>query len=230
MSSKRRNIGRKVRDNRLSKQTQARGILAVPFYKSPRVVMPEEFDTTLHYIVQDVVTAVGGQLASIRFRTEAYDVDPAIASTAMPGFAEFAAFYQRFRTLELGYKFSCANQEAFSLTMIHGYSTSSISSGALAITYAGNPLFSSSILGPATGMNTKTFMNNKSVVQIAGTSQPLYDDLYTGSTTSATLATAGTVYCHLGVVGPVVLTALGVLVTVDISLRIRFYRPNLLIS
>jgi hypothetical protein len=191
--------------------------------------MPEEFDTTLVYTVQDVMTNVGGTAASIKFRTEAYDVDPALASTAMPGFAEFAAFYARYRTLALGYQFDCANQEAFSVTLLHGYTNSSIASGSLPITYAGNPLFGTSIVGPATGSNTARFRNMKTVCQISGTAQPLYDDLFTGSTTSATLATAGTCYCNLGVISNAALTALGVLVTARISLRIRFYRPLALI-
>jgi len=192
--------------------------------------MPDEFDTKLKYIVQDVVTNVGGNVASIRFRSEAYDVDPALASTAMPGFAEFALFYARFRTLGLRYKFSAANQEAFSLSVIHGFSNSSIASGSLTIVFAGNPLMHTKILGPATGQNVGVFQQSASVVKISGTGQPLYDDLFTGSTTSATLATAGTVYCNFGIISNAALTALGVLVTVEVELSLRFYRPNFIAS
>jgi hypothetical protein len=233
MSNKQRRPAKSLRATRQKRQLRNRGssrLIATPMYKSVRPVMPEEFDTTLKYIVLDLVTNVGGTAASIRFRTEAYDVDPALASTAMPGFTEFAAFYQRYRTLSMGYKFSAANQEAFPNAIIHGYSVSSIASGSLGITYAGNPLFSTGILGPNTGMSKGTFRKNATIVKIAGTSQPLYDDLYTGSTTSATLATFGTVYCHFGILSPQPLTALGVLVQAEISLRIRFYRPNLLLS
>lgn len=200
--------------------------LGLTMYKSVRPMMPEEFDTRLTYVVQDVVTNVGGNVASIKFRSEAYDVDPALASTAMPGFVEFAGFYARYRTLALRYKFSAANQEAFSLTVIHGFSNSSIASGSLVIGFAGNPLMHTKILGPATGQNVGVFQQKKTVVKISGTSQPLYDDLYTGSTTSATLATAGTVYCNFGIISNAALTALGCLVTVEVELTIRFYRPN----
>jgi hypothetical protein len=182
----------------------------------------------LKYIVQDIVTNVGGVLASIRFRTEAYDVDPALASTAMPGFAELALLYARFRTMGMSYKFSVANQEAFSLSVIHGFSNSSIASGALVLAYAGNPLFKTAILGPLTGQNRGQFSQRRTVREISGTDQSLFDDLYTGSTASATLATAGTAWCYFGILSPVALTAAGVLVTVEVTLDIEFYRPNLL--
>jgi hypothetical protein len=186
--------------------------------------MPAQYNTSLKYIIETVVTSVGALQTSNQYRTEAYDVDPGFASTAMPGFTELAAFYQRFRALRIGYKFSVANQEAFSVACIHGFSALAISSASLNIQYGGNPLFSTAMLGPATGMNTKTFQAKKSVSEIVGTSQPLYDDLYTGSTTAATLATAGTVYCYFGIVAPQALTALGVLCVTEITLDLQFYR------
>lgn len=198
--------------------------------KSPRAVMPSTLRTHCKYIVQDIVANVGGVAASIRFRNEAYDVDPAVASTAMPGFGELAQIYSRYRTLGIGYKFSAANQEAFSLTVIHGFSGSSIASGSLSITYAGNPFFNTNILGPLTGQNRGVFRGNRSVRSITGTDQPIFDDIYTGSTTSATLPTAGTVYCYFGIITPVVMTAAGVLVTVEVTLDLEFYRPNFLTS
>jgi hypothetical protein len=198
-------------------------------YKSPRPVMPPEYRTRLKYIVQDVVTSVGGTKASIRFRNEAYDVDPALASTAMPGFAEFALFYARFRTLAMKYKFSAANQEAFNMTVIHGFSISSVASGSLNIEYGGNPLMGTAILGPLTGNNTKVFQRRATVAHIAGSKQALFDDIYTGSTASATMTTQGTVYCNFGVITPVVMTAAGCLVTVEVELDILFYRPLFLI-
>jgi hypothetical protein len=197
-------------------------------YASPRTVMPQEFVTNMKYITGDVVTSVGGLLASIRFRSDAYDVDPALASTAMAGFAELASIYARFRCLRMSYKFSVANFEAFSVSIIHGFSNASVASGSLSIAFAGNPLFSTAMVGPATGMNTRTCRKSASIMAIAGTKQALFDDLYTGSTTSSTLATAGTCWCYLGIISPTVLTALGVYVTVEVTLQLQFYRSNLL--
>jgi len=202
----------------------------VIMYQAPRTIMPDEFVTDLKYITDTIMTNAGGTKASLQFRTEAYDVDPALASTAMPGFLEMSSIYARFRCLKMSYKFSIANQEAFSVSIIHGFSNSSIASGALNIEYAGNPLFTTAIVGPATGMNTKVLRKSASIVKIAGTKQPLFDDLYTGSTASATLPTAGTNYCYVGVITPIVMTALGVFVTVEVTLKLQFYRMKLLLS
>jgi hypothetical protein len=157
-------------------------------YSSPRTIMPAQYNARLKYLIEVVNTGIGNTQASIQFRSEAYDVDPAFASTAMPGFTEFAGFYQRYRTTRLGYKFSAANQEAFSMAVIHGFSATTIGAASLNLQYAGNPLFQTGMLGPATGQNRQVFQDERSVSDIVGTKQPIYDDLYTGSTTSATLA------------------------------------------
>lgn len=192
--------------------------------------MPSQYVTRLKYLVYDIVTNVGGAQASVRFRSEAYDVDPALASTAMPGFTEMAAFYQRFRTLRLGYKFSAGNAEAFNIVVLHGFTKTSIVSGSLNLQYAGNPNFQTAILGPSSGQNRGIYRQEKSVVEIAGTEQPLFDDLYTGSTTSATMTATGTVYCHFGIIAPVALTAAGVNLCCEITLEVQFYSPNPLLS
>jgi hypothetical protein len=192
--------------------------------------MPSQYVTNLKYLVAYVVTGVGTTQTSVQYRTEAYDVDPALASTAMPGFTELAGVYQRFRALRMSYKFSAANQEVFPMIVLHGFSATAISAASLNLQYAGNPLFSTGMLGPLTGQDRGTFSKSAAITQIVGTKQPLYDDLYTGSTTSATLATAGTCYCYFGVVTPVPLTAAGVFLKVEIILQLQFYRPRFLLT
>jgi len=226
MPSKKNKRNNSKNNNRRKNYSSLKPYPNMMLYSSPRAVMPPEFDTVLSYHVQDQVTNVGALLASIKFDTNAYDVDPALGSTAMPGFTEFAGFYSRFRTLAMSYKFSVANQEVFPLTIIHGFSNSSIASGAVNINYAGNPMMQSTMVGPLTGMCTRILRGSKTVCQINGTQQPLFDDLFTGSTTSSTLTSTGTKYCYCAVVAPVVLTAAGgLLVTVEIKLRVRFYLP-----
>lgn len=213
------------RPKRMGKRTPQRNV-GLPMYRSVRPIMPEEYETDLTYLVLDVLASVGAFGASLRFQSNAYDVDPALASTAMAGFAELATIYQRFRTIGMAYQFSCFNQELFGMTLIHGFSNTSIASGGLGIGYAGNPLFRSTAIGGVNGMSLKTCSGSATVVQIVGTAQPLYDDLFTGSTTSSTLPTSGTVYCYLGWLSNANAgTALGVNVTVRVTLRVRFYKP-----
>lgn len=227
--NRKRNLKNKKRNNRQIRNVPMQNV-GYNMYKSPRDVMPAQYDTKLKYMTNLVITNVGAFLASSRYTTNAYDVDPAVASTAMPGFTEFAGFYARFRTLAMKYRFCANNNELFPVSIIHGFSNSAIASGAVALTYAGNPLMQSQILGPLTGQGRGIYSKKATVVQIAGTAQPLYDDIYTGSTSSSTLATAGTKHCYFAIVSPVLLTAAGVYVTVEIELTIRFYLPNWLVA
>jgi hypothetical protein len=192
--------------------------------------MPQEFTSRLVYNVLNLVTNAAGFAASVRFGTNAYDVDPALGSTAMPGFTEFAGFYSRFRTMAIGYEFSLANQEAFPLSIVHGFSNDVIASGSFGLPYAGNPLMHSTMVGPLTGLNLKTLRGHKTVTAITGTQQPLFDDLYSGSTTSSTLPTASTKWCYCAFLSSAPFTAAGVLVTCRITLTVKFYLPRALLA
>lgn len=220
MGTKRGNTRNSTNNKGTTRLVRGQGAI---MYKSPRMIMPAQYVTSLSYLVDYIVTAVGASQTSIQYRTEAFDVDPALGSTAMPGFAEMATFYQRYRPLRMSYQFDVANQEAFTMAYLHGFSNSAISAASLNLQYAGNPTFKTAVVGPATGMNTKTFRGSTTVVNLRGTQQPLFDDLFTGSTTSATLATAGTTYCYLGLISPAAMTALGSNVIVKITLQLQFY-------
>jgi hypothetical protein len=198
--------------------------------QSPRTIMPQEFDTTLKYIVSYTVSNVGNPLASLRLTSNAFDVDPALGSTAMAGFTEFAGFYARFRTIGMKYRFNCNNNELFPVSVIHGFSNTVIASGSLGMNYGENPLFRTDILGPLTGQGRSKYQRSESIVNIAGTAIALYDDSFTGSTSSNTLPVAGTCHSYIGFAAPSVFTAAGVLVQVQMDLHIRFYRPNFLVT
>jgi hypothetical protein len=234
MSSKRKRSAKSLRaargGSRLRKTNRnpVTDLAKMNLYRSPRIGMPQEYRTTLKYHTYGIVTNAAGFVASIRFGTNAYDVDPAVGSTAMPYFLELSAIYGRFRTLRIGYKFVVQNQEAFPISILTGFSQSVIASGSLGIAYAGNPLFRMTGIGPANGMGVKTLSGSKTVCEIYGGQQPLFDDLFTGSTTSSTLATASTMWCYCGVNSTNALTALGMIVTTEVSLDVLFFRPNLL--
>lgn len=202
-------------------------------YKHLGTMVPPEFETELKYIVQYLFGAPGANLDSLRFTNNAYDVDPTLGSTAMAGFSEFAGFYQRFRTMGIGYRIGLINKEAFPVSIIHGVSAVSIASGSLGMNYGENPNFSTSILGAATGSSTMIVQRKVvPITKIVGSKQPLYDDVYTGSTTSSTLAASGTVWAYIGasangLAGGFVAS---VIANVCITLRIRFYRPTFIVT
>jgi len=195
-------------------------------YKSPRHVMPQEYVTNLTYTTTGVLNSVGALLSSVKYRTEAFDVDPALGSTAMPGFTELASIYARYRTLAISYKIHYSNNEVFPLQILAGFSNSSISTGTLTSNFAGNPTFQSRIAGPIGGTCTGTVKGYTTIVAFSGTKQPLYDDVFTGSTTSATLGTAGTVYANFGIISTLPVLSAGCAIDVRITLTIQFDRSN----
>lgn len=216
-----------IKRTKLTRQRELR--LGYTVYKSPRTIMPPEFDTTLHYMVSNVIDNNGVAQAGAYWTTSAYDVDPLLGSTAMPGFAELAAFYYKFRTLAIGYEHHACNMEAFPVEVVHGMSNTHVNANSLSIAYGANPFFRLGTLGPLTGQCRGTFKRGLTqLIQIVGTATPLFDDTYTGATTSS--SSMNLCYAHLGFIAPSSFTTAGVLVQTKISLRVRFFLPAALVS
>jgi len=192
-----------------------------------QIGFPDCTRASLKYTIPFQQTATGaGQINSLRMTSNAYDVDAALASTAMSYFSELAAVYSRFRTLGMRYRFEVSNQEAYALSMIYGFMTNSVSSGSLGQNYAGNPYMHSEILSPINGSNSTMIYNGRITTErLFGTQAALYDDLFTGSTTSSTLASSNTINCYIGSIHPVVPTN-GYFVQGFIELDVLFFRRN----
>jgi len=170
-----------------------------------------------------------GVLSSQRYTSNVYDVDAALASTAMTAFAEYAALYSRFRTLEMSYDFTVVNLEAFGIRIFSGFAVGSISSGSLGANYSANPYFKDKIVGSVTGNNVKTLSGRVRTQDLFGTRQALYDDLFTGDTQSSTLSTTGTVSLYLGVESPAVPVA-GYTYAGHVTLLCQFFRRRFITS
>lgn len=194
-------------------------------YKAVRPMLDQERVVDLKYTRIYTMNSAGAVFMQQLYQTNAYDVDASLGSTAMPGFAEWAGFYARFRPLKISYLFEISNNENFPVLALAMLSND----GGLTINnpeYLGNPLTKGKMMGPIGGACTATLKGGATTVTISGTRQPLFDDLYTGSTTSSTLASAGTNYLYLAglTTGPVFVTGIGVRATV--ILKVQFYRPR----
>lgn len=87
------------------------------FLVSPNNIVPEEVMVRLKWPSSFVLTSVGAQNVSKRWcPNAAYDLDPILASTAMPGFAEWAAFYSFYRVVAYSYVLEVVNAQPFPLT------------------------------------------------------------------------------------------------------------------
>lgn len=188
--------------------------------------MPQSYFMTCIYTIPMYQIVGGGTTNSIRFRSEAYDVDPALATTAMANFAELAAMYSRYRCHALKYVFNVTNQEAFPVQLIHGFSTAVFGATALGANYAENRFFHTCILSPINGAkSTLTLVQKVKSTTLFGSIQPLTDDLFSGSTTSATLSASATMNCYIGGISAAV-PVNGFFVGGTVELDLEFYRRN----
>lgn len=195
-------------------------------YRSPRMWMPQEYVTDLTYTSLGVLLFTGVQNTNQVFSTDAYDVDQALGSTAMPGFTEMSAIYAKFRTLRFSYNIEYVNQELFPVMVLAGYYNTP-PPGLIDQDFAGNPLWKSTMLSSAQGGPcNKTLKDSKAVSQILGTQTYLYDDLYSGSTTAKSVTNPQ--YIVSAVASPATGTTAGVVVRNSITLKVQFYRMRTL--
>jgi hypothetical protein len=155
-------------------------------------------------------------------------VDAALGSTAMAYFSELATIYARFRTLGMKYQFDVSTNETHSLAYVYGFNSLSLGSTGVGLNYAENPYMFTAVSGGINADPTKTFQDQITVDKFFGTQQALYDDTFTGLTTSSTLPGSGTMYLYIGAVSTAVLTA-GFDVTGYIELDLMFFDRNPLV-
>ena len=78
--------------------------------------MPSRLRTTLKYNTSGILNNAGVVFANVRLKpTDAYDVDPTLGSTSMPGFTELAAIYRYYRVRACLFKADFSNRESFPL-------------------------------------------------------------------------------------------------------------------
>jgi hypothetical protein len=186
--------------------------------------------TKLRYVLpfQTVLNA-GSTVSSLKFTSNAYDVDAALGSTSMGYFSELAQIYARFRTLGMKYRFDVSTNETHSLAYVHGFMSQSLSSTGVGLNYAESPYVSVQLSGGINADPTKSFTGQVTVSQFFGTKQALVDDTFTGLTTSSTLPTSGTMFLYIGAVSTATLAA-GFDVTGFIELDLMFYDRNSLVT
>lgn len=224
--NKTNNNKRKHRPNNLKESSSGAGsVWHIPKWLG----FPDQLRTDLRYIIPLSQLTGGGTTNSFKFTSNAYDVDSALGSTAMAGFSELAAVYSRFRTLGVKYHFQIENQEAFPVQTIYGGMTTSLGSTAVGANYAGNKYMHTNVLSAINGSrSTSTYTGSVRMNYLFGSNQALYDDLFTGSTTSNTLSSSATGYFYIGTVAATT-PVNGQFVGGWIELDVLFTRKNAII-
>lgn len=132
------------------------------------------------------INNAGLQAANVRFEpTYAYDVDPTVASTAMPGFTEYGAIYLQYRVRAARIKCMFSNTEAFTMTCYVTPVNTDPGANYIASTaqqYESSRLSKSECIGPLTGNGICDLQDYQSTAGFGGARDTQTADLYCGST------------------------------------------------
>jgi len=136
MTSKKQPSKKQNRNKRNNKQTVAIDRVQPLRVIRVRDIMPPRIVTRLKYIVLGILQNNTGVTASRQMNANGiYDVDPAIASTSVPGFAEFSGFYNRYRVFKVKSTCIFINNEGFPLVANLGFEAIPFASNGKTIAY-----------------------------------------------------------------------------------------------
>jgi len=93
-------------------------LIDLPPMRTRLAVFPDRLRVHLIYADQiQVRNNVGVKYVSWRYRSSAYDPDPALGTGAIPGFTDFSNFYGNYRVHRMKLDFSVSNSETFGIAV-----------------------------------------------------------------------------------------------------------------
>jgi len=220
-SSRRRGTRRPQRRSRPLRPRNGNSELTI--VRSPHF-FPARTRTVLRFNASAAINNAGFLNASIRYRpTNAFDIDPVLGSTAVPGFTELAGIYRQYRVNNFRARISCSSLETFPVQIWAcpdnadpGVNTAAFQSF---ISNRDGRVF---FLGPATGNGIRTWrMPRTSVGSFGGTAPhtritDAYSSLVSGGPTN-------NLFLAIGIVSGSAVLVNGVDVTVSFDIEIDFY-------
>lgn len=222
MSTRRRKRVKNKPRKRSNRTTDA-SLAALPPMRSLTKIVPDTLRVHLTYPDTILVrNNVGAKFLSWRYRSSAYDPDPALGTGSIPGFTDLSGFYNTYRVVRMRLRIDCENAETFGavfktcpLTFDPGSNSTTFASYADA-----NPRGMSKLLGPVSGMNKASIRTPwYTLPQITGFRGSEYDVSYAAFIN----ANPSTVwYIGVGVLLPVVAVS-GVVVNALVDYDVLFY-------
>jgi len=185
--------------------------------------MPDRLRTTLRFSEVDVINNAGFINANIRHRpTCAYDINPALGSTAMPGFTELGGMYRFYRVNKWVSTARWSNNETFPVqAYIAAVNFDPTVNTAAFGQYLSSRTSKKAFLGPLTGYSVATLQLPVSVASFGGSQTSTKQiDSYCG-TTAGTIPT-NLIWLIIGVLGGPVLVN-GVSVVIDHDIDVDFF-------
>lgn len=236
MSQNKRKMGKnKRRGRRRQRMESDENTLARPqqisVFRSAGQVVSEQSIVDLHYYTTYNITNVGVSFASIRFRpNNVFDVDPALGSTATPGFAEMAALYGTYRVLGYEATVDVCNGEAFAVQVFaipwSNLQTAPAANDTTTPSLPMNQLASVKVISAKGGMDRCVLKNNVDFAKVYS-KQIMTDDSFAAKVTTGP---GFVLYNVVGVIasGSSVLTAAGVSAFIHYRIRVMFYGRQVL--
>jgi len=183
---------------------------------------PSRLRATLRFNSFTVIKNVGFQYSNIRYTpTFAYDVDPLIGSTAMPGFTEWSAIYRQYRTISSKIDVHFSSLETFPTEAIvcplNYDPTANVNPGVFI--YA-NLLSRKKSLGPLTGNGVGTISHEMTTEHIGGTKWLGVADDYSAATSGG--SPTNNWFWFIGTFGTSNGVS-GVAASVDVDITLEFY-------
>ncbi len=187
---------------------------------TPSLITQLVFQSTLH----NPLNNAGLTYASVRFRpTSAYDVDPVIGGTSMPGFNEWAAIYGKYRVLRFRAEIVAVNLELdFPLNFIVFPSNFDLGANYSQVqSQFGNSFAKYRFLSPKGGQDRATIRTPWwSSRQIVGSDSVYLDDDYASNTNASPVNNS---YINVAIwTGNAVNLANGAGVQIVITSEVRF--------
>lgn len=177
---------------------------------------------TLRYALEGQIGNAGATNSNFRLEpTYAYDVDPGLGSTSMPGFAEQAAIYRFYRVLGSRITVHASNNEVFPQSLcICPANADPGSNTANFQNYFSSINSVKGTMGPITGNSKLTLTNSFTVADFGGAPFIIPNDSYSGAT--AGTAPTNNIWWFIGQKSAAVQSAF-VFTAIDLEVDVEFY-------
>lgn len=224
-SNNRRKKGNRNQNNGKALETQALSLKVVRIHN----IVPPRVITTLKYIVNGTLNNVGGATASRQMNANGiYDVDPAVASTAVPGFAEWITFYQRYRVLKVRSSCKYSNSEAFAVVVNLGFEPVFYAANAKTQAYYEGSCQKNDLLPVQSRVVGRPLSMTKRTVDVVGDAMALNDLNYTGTSGTNPASLFYTSISATSVTGAFFTVGNGVAIRWEIFFDVEFFERRTL--
>jgi len=189
--------GRRGQKRRSKQRAPGVEMVHLTIHRGPNYV-PDRFRTTLRFQKTTVlINGISPFSSQVLIPTFAYDIDPLVGSTAMPGFTELGTLYRKYRVHGSSLRVSFNNEEAFAnLCYICPTNTSFGANYANYQYFLSNIRTKTKVAGAISGASRVDLSASFTTAEFGGASDLLIDDAYSGFCTGG--SPTNNIYWNIG--------------------------------